>query len=393
MNVLWVPHAPWRTPQRARLFAEELARRHTLHVTNYDAGFTRPTDFLSRRYLRNFFPGQWASADITVHHVPRVSPALYSRRLRQLNRRLFAQLLARLIRQHRIDVVVGTFVAPVPEGVPTVADIFDDNAGFWQSYGPNQGYAHEIAQAEGEWIGRSMRVVTVSSVLAEAVQAQAPAARVVHIPNPVDLTRNRPGRAAARRALGLDPAATYVGAVGALDQPHEARRLLAVAEALRAHPSVQLLIAGRGAARPWLEREAARRGLTNLRSLGFLSGDALLQHVQALDVGLCPYAGASAGDHARVPMRLLHYSAVGARVVCTRLTEVERMGFGNVRLTADTDADFAQGVLAALDEPGEVPPQLLAYDQAHLGRAYEAVLEAAVQSADVRSAAQPGGPA
>lgn len=378
MNILWIPHAPWRTPQRARFFAEDLAQRHTVHVTNYDAEFTRLRDFTSFRYARNFFPHGWQSDGLSVHHVPRVSPAIFSRVLRQFNTGLFQRLLTRLIREHRIDVVVGTFVAPHPSGVPTVTDVFDDNAGFWQSYGPNKAYASEIAASEAAWIQGSRQVVTVSSVLAEQVRRRSPSTEVVHIPNPVDLGRYVPGKNAARQALGLHAGRTYVGNIGALDLEHEALRVVAVAERLRAVASAEVLVVGRGNAMPLLEREVARRGLSNVRTVGFLQGDALLQHFQALDVGLCPYSGASAGDHARVPMRLLHYSATGANVVCTRLDEVERMNFGNVLLTEDTDAAFAEGVVAVLDRPASVPPALGAYDQAHLGQSYEAVLERSV---------------
>lgn len=387
-----MPHAPWRTPQRARFFAEDLARRHTVHVTDYDAEFTQLQHFASLRYARNFFPRQWSDAGVTVHHVPRVSPALFSSRLRRLNARWFSELLGRVIARHHIDVVVGTFVAPMPaDGVPAVTDVFDDNAGFWQSYGPNKSYAQEIAASERAWMKRSRAVIAVSSVLADQVRIQAPGRPVVHIPNPVDLTRYAPGRQAARAALGLKAGATYLGNIGALDHEHEARRLLAVAERLRGVPGTELLVVGRGAAMPLLEREAGRRGLDNLRFMGFLGGQALVQHFQALDIGLCPYSGLSRGDHARVPMRLLHYSATGSRVICTRLDEVERMGFANVTLTDDLDAAFADAVLAALDEPGTVPEQIGHYDQARLGQAYEAVLQGCLAAPRVAaSAAQMG---
>jgi glycosyltransferase involved in cell wall biosynthesis len=377
MNILWVPHAPWRTPQRARFFAETLSARHRVHVIDYDADFTRLQDFLSKRYARNFFPRRWESAGVSVHHLPRVSPALFSQRLRQLNAGMFRRTLDRVIREGQIDVVVGTFVAPHPDGAPTVTDVFDDNAGFWQSYGLNKGYAREIADSEERWIRGSQSVVTVSSVLAESVRARSPGSEVVHIANGVDLSRYVPDKHTARRVLGLPGGATLVGNIGALDHEHEALRVLAVAERLRGLPGAEVLVAGRGAAMPLLEREAARRGLSNLRNVGFLSGDALLLHFQALDIGLCPYSAISPGDHARVPMRLLHYSATGSRVVCTRLTEVERMGFENVVLTADTDEAFAQGVLEALDRPVALPSALDRYDQGRLSRAYEAVLERA----------------
>lgn len=376
MNILWVPHAPWCTPQRARFFAETLAQRHRVHVTNLDGEFRRPADYLSRRYVQNYFPRQWQENGVTVHHLPRVSPAIFSRKLRELNAAWASRQLARIVAEQKIDVVVGTFVVPVPQGVPLVTDLFDDNVAYWKAYGTNQAYTAEIAAAEDAWIRNSRAVVTVSEVLAERVQARHPAAQVVPIPNSVDLSRYLPDRQAARAALGLSPTKRYVGNIGALDKTEEAERLAAVARALRARPDTELLVVGRGAGMGLLQKLVEREGLGNVRFLGFAAGERLVQLFQALDVGLCPYR-ATEGANVSVPMRLLHYSAVGANVVCARLEVVERMAFPNVILTDDDDGAFAQGVERALEQPGVRPESIGQYDQGVVTNRYEEVLLAA----------------
>ncbi len=380
MNILWIPHAPWRTPQRARFFAEALAPHHNVHVTDWDAEFRRPADFLSARYLHNFQGRRWNERGVTVHHVPRISPALFSRRLRRVNTHWFQEHLARVIDREQIEVVVGCFVAPVPSGPAIVTDIFDDNVAYWAAYGVNKAYGQEIAASETAWIAASQAVTTVSSMLAERVGERYPGHRVTHVPNCVDLTRYVPDRAAARAALGLRPGGVYVGNIGALDKPVEVQRLLEVARRLRVRPDAQLLVAGRGDGMRALQQRAADEGLDNVRFMGFMSGEPLVQLFQALDVGLCPYR-ATQGAQVSVPMRLLHYSAVGAAVVCPDLLEVRRMAFDNVLLTEDDDFAFADGVLAALDWSGKVPAAIKRYDQRAVTAQYEQILRGAVAGA------------
>lgn len=378
MNILWIPHAPWHVPQRARFFAEALAERHRVHVTHWDTDFRRVGDYLSLRYLRNFRRRTWQERGVTLTQVPRFSPALFSRRLRDLNSRVYRRVLADLIEREGIDVVVGSFVVPPPPGVARVLDVFDDNVNLWQTGGGHPGYVRDIEENEQAWLRSGQGAVAVSSVLAEQVQDRFPEQQVTHVPNAVDLRRFVPDRARARRELGLRENTRYVGNIGALDRREEADRLLAVAERLRGERGTELLVVGRGAALPYLERQLARRALSKVRCVGFLTGDVLLRYFQSLDVGLCPYR-ATPADHVRSPMRLLHYSAVGARVVSPRLREVERMAFGNVTLTDDDDEAFAEGVLTSLDRPAGVPSAIAGYDQQVVGARYEAALSAAVK--------------
>ncbi len=383
MNILWLPHAPWHIPQRARFFAEALAAKHNVWVTNWDGDFARVSSLFSKRYLLNTVPRRWQEKGVKIAHVPRIAPALFFKRLRLLNSGLYRQALERLIREEKIDVVVGCFVAPVPQNVALVTDIFDDNVGLWLAHGANKAYAQEIQESEAAWVRHSQQTVVVSSVLGDKIRKEYPDASLVHIPNGVDLSSYQPNRAAARQALGLSESTTYIGNIGALDNITEADRILEVAKTLRSHKNIEILVVGKGNALSYLGRTAAEQGLNNLRFKGFVTGQRLLHYFQALDIGLCPYEDTPA-DAARVPMRLLHYSAVGAKVVCTSLEEVRRMNFENVLLAKNDKTDFAAKVQDALELPHQVPHSLPQYDISTLTRRYETVL---ASSMDMKKAA------
>src|SRR5512142_1044876 len=109
MRILWIPHTGWHIPQRAQLFCRALAQRHEVHVTEWVADFNSFSDYLSLRYLQNFTYHTYRDGNITVHRVPRFSPALFVPALRHLNTAVFSRIADRIIRYYRIDVVVGTF--------------------------------------------------------------------------------------------------------------------------------------------------------------------------------------------------------------------------------------------------------------------------------------------
>lgn len=376
MNLLWLPHAPWHRPQRAQFFTEMLAQHHNVWVANWDGHFQGFSDLLSKRYMMNLVPRRWQESGVSIEHIPRVAPALFSRRLRAFNDSLYRRSLTRLIKREQIDVVIGCFVAPVTQLVPTVADIFDDNVGLWLAHGSNKAYAREIAEREDAWIQASEVTVTVSSVLRDQVIASHPGAEVVHIANGVDLARYKPGKQAARTALSLEKGATYIGNVGALDNHSEAERILAVALDLRAEAATKLLVVGEGAAVSYLKRRVAQERLDNIQFAGFVTGETLTHYFQALDIGLCPYQVTPA-DHARVPLRLLHYSAVGSTVVCTPLEEVKRMNFSNVLFSGEDIGSFVACVRRALDAKSVRPAGIDQYDVRILADKYVDVLTSA----------------
>ncbi|MDI6641732.1 MAG: hypothetical protein QME68_05420, partial [Elusimicrobiota bacterium] len=187
MKILWIPHAAWRNPQRAKMFCEKLSERHEIHVTDYDAEFIGLKDYMSMRYLKNYFYREAQEGKITVHHIPRISPALFSKTLREINYRIFSKYVHRIIEKHGIDSVVGTFVCKPPEVNHLVFDLFDDNPSYWRVFGRVKSYADEIEEIENEYIAKADEIVAASSVLAERIKKE----NVHLIPNGVDMKRYR----------------------------------------------------------------------------------------------------------------------------------------------------------------------------------------------------------
>lgn len=379
MNVLVIPHTAWHVPQRFHHFVPHLTDRMHLHATNWDATFSRVSDLFTGRYFQNYLPRRSNDQGVTVHHIPRVTPAVRSLRIQTVNELVFRSAVRRITTRNDVRVAVGSFVTAPPQAVPKVADICDDHVGLWTARGGHPGYAREIYERESAWIRGSRYTVVVSSVLADRVRSENPSVKIVHIPNGVDLKAYVPNRERARAALGLDPDALYVGNVGSLNKLSEARRVAAVAARLSRIPRARLLVVGTGTALPWLQDVVKRDRLSNVDIVGFVSGTKLLNYFQALDVGLCPYS-ILPGFDSSVPIRLLHYSAVGARVVCPPLKEVSRMRFENVTLAADDDGEFAESVMRVLEAEPSVPDQISNYDSSRLANIYADLIQDASKS-------------
>lgn len=371
MRILWIPHTGWHIPQRAHLFCRALAERHEVHVTDWVADFTSLRDYLSLRYLRNFTYRYYRDGHITVHGIPRVSPALFAPPLRRFNTTVFSWFVQRLIERYRIDVVVGTFVVPPPQAPRVIFDLFDDNAAYWHSFGYAPEYADEIARTESAYFQKADAVVAASSVLVDLAHEKGARGPVYHIPNGVDLRRFECADGARIRAQ-LGVAGRLVGTVGNHDKLPELEKVLEAAK-LFSGESITFLIAGRGSAVPFARKQAQRAGLSNLVFQGYIPPHEAADWISALDVGLCPYEktpGADAGS----PMRLFMYAAAGLPTVCTELEEVRRMQFPNVVLVDDDPQSLAEGIRLALTLPRGRPPQIREYNLPHLVAQYEAVL-------------------
>ncbi|MDA8216667.1 MAG: glycosyltransferase [Dehalococcoidales bacterium] len=378
MRILWIPHASWETPQRAHFFCRALARRHEIHVADSWADFAHPVDYASLRYLRNYFYGVRRDDGIVVHHIPRVSPALFSPLLRRLNYGLYARYVRQVVRRYDVDTVVSTFVTPPPVARRLVFDLFDDNSSYWRDTVGNPAYAAEIDRIEAAYIERADAVAAISSVLCDKAAAQLPPPQrhKVHlIPNGIDLARYETGDGQSiRQKLGL---ADYkvVGLISALG---EFTGLLRLVEAFRVmdDDEVALLVVGSG---PYLEparRRAKELGLSRVVFTGQVPFSQIPGYYRALDVGLLPFDKTPFTD-AACPIKLLEYSAAGKVVVSTDLTEVRRMGFPNVVFADTTPAALAEGIREALQRPFQAPASLSGYDGEKLVARYESLLQGA----------------
>ncbi len=376
MKILWIPHTGWHIPQRAHLFCRALSQHHQVHVTDWVADFASIKDYMSRRYLRNFRYRQYTDGDVTVHGIPRISPAIFFPQLRQFNTRLFVKHLNRIIHQYQIDVVVGSFLTPPPEAAPAlVLDVFDDNVALWESYGRVKAYGAEILANEMAYIKKADAVVVVSSVLRDKIAQHNPPGHIHHIPNGVNIAQYD---AVAGTPRSYPITGKLVGAVGNHDKSIELDKIIDAAKAL-ADEDITLLIAGRGSAVPAAQERVQREGITNVIFQGFIPPDEVATVITQLDVGLCPYMKTIGAD-SQSPMRLLLYTAAGLPTVCTNLEEVQRMQFPNVVLVNDDSQSLVAGIRQALTLPRSRPPHIDAYEIGHLVNQYEAVLRAAVES-------------
>ncbi len=326
LKILWIPHAAWRIPQRASVFCRALSIKHEVHITDCAADFFSWRDYLSLRYLQNYFYRLSRDENITVHGIPRISPALFFPSLRRWNAGNFSTWVDRIIRQYRIDVVVGTFVARPPKAPRLVFDLFDDNAALWRQQGRQMEYADEIERTERAYLQSADAVIAASSVLAE--KARAITSRPVHhIPNGVNvaLFKNADG---TRLRAQWNVSGGIIGVLGNHDTVEEMDKIMDTAKLLSKN-NLTFIVAGRGSAIPKAKKDAVKAGLSNVKFFEEVSIRDAADVVSAFDVGLCLYSKTPADD-ARSPMRLLMYAAAGLPVVCTDLEEVRRMEFPNV---------------------------------------------------------------
>lgn len=377
MRILWIPHTAWHIPQRAHLFCRALAERHEVHVTDWVADFASLRDYLSRRYLRNFVYRRYRDGNITVHGVPRISPALFVAGLRHANAAIYSWLVQRIVERNAIDVVVGAHAVRPPKGPRLVFDMVDDNPAYWREHGRNSALACEVAEIESAWIHASDRVVTVSSVLRDKVAQQLGGTgleRLCVIPNGVDLARYRSATGQwVRSRLGIGKH-RVTGLISGLGEFSGVLRYLEASRVLRDEPVVHLIV-GSGSREGQAKDYVAKHGLPNVIMVGQVSAAEVDQYYAALDVGVIPF-DLSDFTHAACPIKLLEYLACGKQVVSTPLEEVKRMRLPGVTFVRPDPDSMAEGLLEALELPAPTTTSLEIYDVSHVVRQYERVLAA-----------------
>jgi len=186
---------------------------------------------------------------------------------------------------------------------------------------------------------RSAMVVPISEWFARTIAARGvPPDKLTVIPNFVDteLYRPLPRDNPFARAHGLTDCFTvlYGGNLG-LSQDWES--VLHAAEQLRAKPVVFALV-GDGARRTWLETEVARRGLGNVRLLGYQPRERMPEINASSDLGTIPMMRTSTSD--TFPSKIYTIMACGKPVV----------------VSADPDSELAWLVQQA-DCGRVVPPE------------------------------------
>ncbi len=370
MNILWIPHTGWHISQRAHIFCRALASHHTIHVTDWVADFSTLRDYMSMRYLRNCSYRCYTDGAVTVHGIPRISPALYFPQLRRLNLSVFQHYVQQIIQKYQIEVVVGTYLIPPPVASRVVFDLFDENVSAWRAEG-HQRLADEIEHRERAYFDHADVIVAASSVLKDKALAIGTTAPVVLIPNPIELAQFVPGKGAAFRSQ-FPEGKIIVGSVANYGKIVEIDLILDAAKLLM-NEAILFYLAGSGKALAYGKRRAASEGISNIIFAGATPRSELPIVLDAFDIGLCIY-DKTPMDDARSPMRLTAYSALGLPTVATGVEEIKRLGFPNVVTIEPTPESIVEGIHKAMRIERQQPANIRDFDSEYLVPRYEAVL-------------------
>ncbi len=196
-------------------------------------------------------------------------------------------------------------------------------------------------------------VAAISQGVARALKAAGVAAqRIAVIPSGVDCVRFAPPddeqRAAARRALGLQPAQIAVGAVGALELRKGHRFLVdAMAELSRANLALRCFVAGDGSQRAALQEQVDRLGLgPAVQLLGSIADPRTL--FWAIDIFVQPSVMEGLG------VALLEAMACGLAAVASRaggMAEVIEDRLDGVLVAPGDQAAIARAIAQLADSP------------------------------------------
>lgn len=374
MKILWIPHDEGTGPQRGPRIFEELAQRHEVHTVRW-------------RSLR-FFQGNAAAVSTTdrgviLHDFPlRIPGGTTLSFLTSLNTRLYSQLLERLVRRERFDVVVGSPVAHPPQGVPLVYDMCDDHASYWEHHRSKRHIAATIRHLEAEWVRRSAHIVVIGATLRSTVRERYAFLSPEHVsivPNPVAIRRfrNLPTEQDARSAFDLPSHIPIITIMASFSEFSGLKMLLNAFHRMQ-HRESLLVIAGEGKTLAAARAHAKRLGLgSSVRFLGWVLPDRIPFLLAATTVGVVPHHR-SPFTEAACPLKLLEYLAAGCRVVATNLTEVRTLTLPNTLLVEDTAEAVAKGLERAvtLGRPPLVPEDALRpFDTPNVVSQYEHILK------------------
>lgn len=368
MKVLWAPHDPWSLPQRARDFCEKFAIKHEVHFVSFEK-FNRLFDYLSFKKIRGMFSYRvFEDNSVAVHNIPRLSPSLFSSRLRRFNREIAYKYIQRVIHEGDVDVVISTSSFKPPNAKKLIFDLYDDNPSYWREFRNRGDIAEERERIRDDYIKRADFIVASSHVLCDLIKDRGREAH--YIPNGVDLRRfQKSDKKKYRRRYGDG---ILVGYIGNIDSFSGIMNVVEAARTLSARLDLTFLIAGTGPLLCKARQMAKRYGLKNLYFLGFV-GDKY-DFISSLDIGLLPSIKSRFRD-AACPIKLLEYTAAGKKVVSTGLEEVKRMDFTNVYLTNDDARSLAEAINYTVDWKPNIPYQIKNYDIGSLAERYSELIE------------------
>jgi len=271
-----------------------------------------------------------------------------------------------VVHAHALHRFSGLLVARAAEsGVPALVKVASaddvemhaDPAGWNARHaaaGRHLGLARRLA-LRAAWLRllRAQRFVALNGAIARELEsAGVPPARILALPNGVDVERHRPAtegeRARARAALGVEGDALCLAVVGRLVASKDVATLVAALAALPPGPRIELRIAGDGPERERLERAAAALpAWARARFLG--ERDDVRELLQAADL----YASASRTEG--LPNAMLEALASGLACVLSDVPGHADTGAGREHALFVPPGDAA-ALAAALARLRDEPP-------------------------------------
>jgi glycosyltransferase involved in cell wall biosynthesis len=247
-------------------------------------------------------------------------------------------------------------------GIPWVYEVRGQLADTWASTrGPeardSQRYRLFTAR-EAEAARAADAVVTLGRAMRDNLAAQGvDPAGVELCPNAVGgpFLREPGDRAAARRRLGLDPEAAYVGTVSSI-VPYEGLDTLvrAVARLAPSRPELRLLLVGDGTALPGLLELAERMGIADrVVATGRVDRALAPDYHQSLDVFVVPRQDTSV-TRSVTPMKSVEASASARPVVASdlpALAELVDHGVTGLLFHPEDPEDLARSLESLLADP------------------------------------------
>ena len=204
-------------------------------------------------------------------------------------------------------------------------------------------------------IRRSRVVIVICPTLEEAAHAIDPRAEVILIENAPGSAEGEPTPAQVadvRRVFSLEPATPLVMYTGTFEA-YQGLNLLfdAMVYVQQRRPDVRLLLAGGDAAQ--VERARAVVRHVGIETVTVLAGERpaseIPAYLAASDVLVSPR---SLGTN--TPLKIYQYLRSGKPIVATRLlTHTQVLSDDTAILTGPSAAEFAAGILRALDRPDE----------------------------------------
>jgi len=204
-----------------------------------------------------------------------------------------------------------------------------------------------LAHRLERWTWRSADfVLPVTQVLADIIrESGVPSERIIVVPNGVDLRRfkNQLSAADAKAALGLS-GKTVLGFSGFMRDWHGLDSIVDWLADPSTPANVHLLLVGEGPARPDLESQAARLGVTHRVTFAGLAGrNEISAMTAAFDIALQP----KCVDYAS-PLKLFEYMVSGKAIVAPDQPNIKEVLVDGVSALL-FDPDRRETMVQALD--------------------------------------------